>query len=88
MPTHATPDTRQATLYRMVLPEHTCPFGLKALHLLQGSGYEVDDRPLTSRPEVDAFKARHGLQTTPLVFVGAERIGRADELERWLADRA
>ena len=23
-------DTREATLYRMVLPDHICPFGVKA----------------------------------------------------------
>lgn len=74
----------QATLYRMVLPEHVCPYGLKALQLLEEAGYGVDDRPLVSRDEVDAFKAEHGLRTTPLVFIDGERIGGADDLERWL----
>ena len=79
---------RRATLYRMVLPDHVCPFGLRALELLQEAGYEVDDRPLRSREETDAFKAEHGLDTTPLVFVGDERIGGASDLEAWLAQRA
>lgn len=76
---------RQATLYRMVLPDHVCPYGLKALDLLQRNGFEVDDRPLTSREQTEAFKTEHGVSTTPLAFVGGERIGGSDELERWLA---
>ena len=79
------PEARRATLHRMVLPDHVCPFGLKALRLLEEAGFTVDDQVLASRAEVDAFKAQHGLQTTPLVMVGEERIGGADDLERWLA---
>ncbi|HEY4560184.1 MAG TPA: hypothetical protein VIG54_05535 [Lysobacter sp.] len=78
---------RHATLYRMVLPDHVCPFGLRALELLENAGYDIDDRPLRSREETDAFKAEHDLDTTPLVFVGEERIGGARELEAWLAAR-
>lgn len=78
----------RATVHRMVLPDHVCPFGLRALDLLQQAGYAVDDRPLVTRGEVDAFKSEHGLRTTPLVFVGDVRIGGADDLERWLADGA
>lgn len=78
---------RRATLHRMVLPEHACPFGLRALDLLERAGFDVDDRLLTSREATDAFKAEQGVATTPLVFVGEERIGGADDLERWLARR-
>lgn len=74
-----------ATIYRMVLPEHTCPFGVRAKELLQSQGFEVDDRVLGSREEVDAFKAEQGIQTTPLIFIGEERIGGADDLERHLS---
>ena len=81
------PETRTATLHRMVLPDHTCPFGVRAKEMLEQAGYQVDDRPLTSRAEVDAFKAEHGLRTTPLIFIGKERIGGSDDLERWLASR-
>jgi glutaredoxin 3 len=75
----------QATLYRMVLPDHVCPFGLRALQLLEASGFDVDDRHLTSRDEVEAFKEEHGLQTTPLIFIGEEQIGGCDDLEDYLA---
>ena len=79
-------DTRKATLYRMVLPDHICPFGVRAKQILQSEGFEVDDQILRSREEVDAFKAEHGVDTTPQVFIDGERIGGSDALERWLAD--
>jgi glutaredoxin 3 len=78
-------ERNRATLYRMVLPEHTCPFGLRALQLLEGAGFEVDDRLLSSREEVESFKEEHGLSTTPLIFIGEEKIGGCDDLEDYLA---
>lgn len=78
-------DDRSAILYRMVLPEHTCPFGLRAKSLLDQHGYQIDDRILHSREEVDAFKAEQGVQTTPQIFIGGERIGGSDDLQRYLA---
>lgn len=76
---------RTATLHRMVLADHTCPFGVRALELLKRDGFEVDDRRLTTREEVDAFKAEQGVETTPVIFIAEERIDGADELEEWLA---
>lgn len=78
-------DTLNATLYRMVLPDHICPFGVHAKQLLQSAGYSVDDRILRSREEVDAFKAEQGVDTTPQIFIDGERIGGSDDLERYLA---
>ncbi len=40
---------RKAVLYRMVTPEHTCPYGLKAKDLLERQGFEVEDHLLTDR---------------------------------------
>lgn len=77
----------QATLYRMVLPDHVCPYGLRAKQMLEEHGFAVDDHHLTSRAEVDAFKEEHGLRTTPLIFIGDERVGGSDDLERRLAGR-
>ncbi len=75
----------QATLYRMVLPDHTCPFGVRAKQLLQSAGYEVDDHILRTREEVDAYEEQEGVQTTPQVFIDGERIGGSDALEAYLA---
>jgi glutaredoxin 3 len=77
---------KTATLYRMVLPDHTCPFGVRAKQLLQSAGYEVDDQILRTREETDAFEAEHDVATTPQVFINGERIGGSDALERYLAE--
>ncbi|QDM40711.1 glutaredoxin domain-containing protein [Altererythrobacter sp. TH136] len=78
-------DRRTAQLYRMILPDHTCPFGVRAKELLESAGYEVDDQILSSREEVDAFKEKHGVEKTPQVFVEGERIGGSEELEQYLS---
>ena len=75
-------EDRRATLVRMVLPEHTCPFGVRAKQLLDQHGYATEERILGSREEVDAFKAEHGVGTTPQVFIGGSRIGGSDDLEQ------
>ena len=67
--------SRQAVLYRMVMPDHVCPYGLKALDLLKRNGFAVEDRWLRTRAETDAFKAKHDVKTTPQVFIGDKRIG-------------
>jgi glutaredoxin len=74
--------TRQATIYRMVTPEHLCPFGLKSVDLLKRKGYAVTDHLLKSRAEQDAFKAEHGVETTPQTFIGGNRVGGYDDLRR------
>ena len=76
---------QQATLYRMVLPEHVCPFGVRAKQMLEAAGFEVDDRVLRSREEVDALEAKLGVETTPQIFIDGERIGGSDALEDYLA---
>ena len=78
-------EQRSAVLYRMILPDHTCPFGVRAKELLESAGFDVDDRILSSRDEVDAFKQEHGVRTTPQVFIDGERIGGSDALEEYLS---
>ena len=41
--------TRTATVYRMVMEDHVCPYGLKTIDLLKRQGFEIDDNHLTSR---------------------------------------
>ncbi len=79
------PQDRRAILYRMVLPDHVCPFGLRARDRLVRAGYDVDDRTLTSRDAVDAIKAEFGVDTTPQIVIDGERIGGSDALETYLA---
>lgn len=77
-----------AQITRMVLPDHECPFGRRALQLLHDNGFEVEERQLTSREETDAFMAEHGLSTTPLIVVDGKAIGGCSELEKFLSAHA
>lgn len=80
-------DEKRATLYRMVLPDHVCPFGLRARDLLLERGYQIDDRVLRTRDEVEAVKDEFGVATTPVIFLGDERIDGADALAHAFAAR-
>jgi glutaredoxin len=75
---------KKAVLYRMVMPHHTCPYGLKAKDLLKRFGYEVEDHHLTTREETDAFKAKYDVATTPQVFINDRRVGGYDDVRRFL----
>ncbi|RYZ87001.1 MAG: glutaredoxin [Proteobacteria bacterium] len=75
---------KKAVLYRMAMDKHTCPYGIKAKHLLQSQGYAVDDELLTTRPAVDRFKAEHDVKTTPQIFIDGVRVGGYDDLRRFL----
>lgn len=75
---------KTASLYRMVMPSHICPYGIKSRWLLRRHGYEVDDHWLKSRAETDAFKAQHDVKTTPQTFIDGQRIGGHDDLRRYL----
>ena len=79
------PTDKTATLYRMVLPDHVCPFGVRAKAMLEAAGYQIEEHLLRSREEVDAFEAEQGVTTTPQVFINGERVGGSDDLERYLA---
>ena len=82
MPSHT------AILYRMKLPDHECPYGLRARQLLEDAGYDIDDRLLTSRDQVEKFKREQGVETTPVIFIGDERIDGSDELAAYLENAA
>jgi glutaredoxin len=71
----------------MVLPDHVCPFGVRAKELLEADGVAFEDRILASREEVEAFKAEHSVPTTPQLFVDGARIGGSREIEQWLAEQ-
>ncbi|WP_347302603.1 glutaredoxin [Croceibacterium sp. TMG7-5b_MA50] len=77
-------ENRTAIVYRMVMDKHVCPWGLKTVHLLKSAGYKVEDHWLRTRAETDAFKAEHGVKTTPQTFIGGRRIGGHDDVRRHL----
>ncbi len=73
-------DNPRAVLYRMVMPDHICPYGLKSKDLLERFGYEVEDHHLKTREETDAFMEKAEVETTPQTYIGGERIGGHDDL--------
>lgn len=75
------------SLYRMVMPDHVCPYGIKSRWLLERHGYTVDDHHLQTRAETDAFKAKHAVETTPQTFIDDERIGGYDALREHFGHR-
>src|SRR4051812_13751595 len=85
--TRAPSAAKKAIIHRMVMPAHTCPYGLKTKDLLRRSGYEVEDHHLTTRAETDAFKVEHGVSTTPQVFIAGRRIGGYDDTRRFLGKK-
>jgi glutaredoxin len=78
---------RRAALYRMVMPSHVCPYGIKSKWLLERRGYEVEDHHLTTREQTDAFKEKHGVNTTPQTFIGGERVGGYDALKERFSNK-
>ncbi|GGA62207.1 membrane protein [Pelagibacterium lentulum] len=69
------------------MPEHICPYGTKSKWLLEQRGYTVVDHHLTTREQTDAFKAKHGVDTTPQAFIEGERVGGYDELREHFGKR-
>lgn len=74
------PGAKTADLYRMVMPEHVCPYGIKSKWLLESNGFVVQDHHLTTREQTDAFMKEHGVKTTPQTFIDGRRIGGHDDL--------
>ena len=85
--TRDTQARNKAVIYRMVMEQHICPFGLKAKDLLQRSDYDVEDHWLASRQETESFKEQHAVATTPQIFIDGERVGGYDELRRHLGKK-
>lgn len=75
-----------AVLFRMALPDHLCPAGRKSRWLLRRKGFEVDDRLFRTRAEVDAFKAKHDVPTTPQTWIEGTRVGGYDALRQRLTN--
>ena len=82
-----TQTARRAVLYRIVMPKHICPWGLKAKDLLKRQGFEVEDHPLKSDAQAEAFKAEHQVKTTPQTFIDGRRIGGYEDLLRYFGKK-
>jgi len=76
--------SKNAAIYRMVTPDHMCPWGVKAKDLLKRNGYEVEDHHLESKQANTAYKEEHGYDETPQIFIGGKHLGGYDALRRHL----
>ena len=75
-------------IFRMSTAEHECPWGLKAISLLNAKGISYIDHRLISDEEVVAFKQNHGVATTPQSFAAGKRIGGYTDLAVLLGSKA
>lgn len=80
LPTARRSTNHVATVYRLVTPDHICPYGLKSIDLLEREGYEVDDRRLETEEEATALRQELNVDTTPQTFIDGEFIGTLDDL--------
>ncbi len=81
--TTQTNTNKTATLYRMVMEDHLCPYGLKAKDILERNGYTVDDNWLETKEQNESFKQKHDVKTTPQAFIDDKRVGGYDALREF-----
>ena len=65
----------QIKLYRISNPEYECPWGLRAVKLLQYWGLDFKDIKLQVHGEVAEFRKKNRAAITPQIFFNDERIG-------------
>lgn len=83
----STTGTKQATVYRMVMPDHVCPYGIKTLDLLQREGFDVNDVHLETDEETTAFREKWDVETTPQTFVDGELVGTLDDVREYVGKK-
>lgn len=76
--------SKKADIYRMVTPEHFCPWGIKAWDLLKRNGYEVADHHLESMDANKHYKEENSVDETPQIFIDGEHLGGYDALREHL----
>ena len=74
---------KKAVVYRMVMQDHICPFGIKSKALLEKEAFEVEDCHLKSKDETERFKEKYQVETTPQTFIEGKRIGGYDDLRKY-----
>ena len=74
----------KAILHRMELPKYSCGYGTAARDLLRANGFEIEEHILRTRAATDAFKDKHHVATTPLIFIDGVKIGGFTDLKKHL----
>ena len=78
---------QSAVIFRMVMPDHLCPFGLKSIDALKHAGYDIIDRHITTQDENTLVKETLGVKTTPQTFIDGKRVGGNDDLQVFLGNQ-
>lgn len=78
---------QSAIIFRMVMPDHLCPFGLKSIDALKHAGYDIIDRHITTQDENTLVKDTLGVKTTPQTFIDGKRVGGNDDLQVFLGNQ-
>ena len=60
--------------------KQSCPWGEKAVKLLNEKGIEFKDHKFASKEEEEEFKNTHEVKTTPQIFLNGKRIGGYTDL--------
>ena len=68
-----------------VFTRNGCPHCARAKGLLRDAGIEFEELRLNREYTDQTLRAVAAATSVPQVFIGGERIGGADELERWLS---
>lgn len=76
--------SKKATIYRLVTPDHLCPWGIKAIDLLRRNGYDIEDNHLESPEANQAYKDENNVDETPQIYIEGEHIGGYDQLREHL----
>lgn len=79
--------TKQATIYRMVMPDHVCPYGIKTLDLLERQGFDVTDIHLETEEETTAFREKWEVETTPQTFIDGALVGTLDDVREYVGKK-
>ncbi len=75
---------KRATIYRMVMPDHVCPYGIKSLDLLEREGFDVEDVHLDTEEKTTAFREKWNVETTPQTFIDGELVGTLDDVREFV----
>lgn len=73
----------KAELYRMVMEDHICPYGLKARNLIERKGLKLVDHKLRTDQQVDEVREKYHVKKTPLVLIDGNEIGGYDDLANY-----
>jgi len=75
---------KEATITRMVTPDHLCPWGIKAWDLLKRNGYKITDHHLESMDANARYKEETGYDETPQISINGTPLGGYDALREHL----